>query len=154
MSLCYFLSTWPAFGIQMYTDYLDLSRVVTTLKDPLEANAKGTLGITDEDGDSAAAHHESEEVNEEQEKKEDNVKKPELPPRLMAFLSRYKALHSAMAELIEDFSLVGFLTLNVSETCLNVLTLDPHTASQIEDKESLANVIKAIDKSNGYMLSQ
>ena len=37
-----------------------------------------------------------------------------------------------MAELVEDFSLVGF------------------TTCAVEDKESMANVLRLIDKANGY----
>ncbi|KAJ3037217.1 GPN-loop GTPase 2 [Rhizophlyctis rosea] len=47
--------------------------------------------------------------------------------------ARYAALNSALCELVEDFSLVGFYTL-----C-------------IEDKESVINLARAIDKTNGYV---
>ncbi|RUS28767.1 hypothetical protein BC938DRAFT_481466 [Jimgerdemannia flammicorona] len=49
------------------------------------------------------------------------------------FGSRYKALNKALCELVEDFGLVGFYTL-----C-------------IEDKASVTNLLKVIDKANGYV---
>jgi len=47
--------------------------------------------------------------------------------------TRYQKLNQVLCELVEDFSLVGFHTLN------------------IEDKESVYNLLKVIDKSNGYI---
>ncbi|KAJ1676041.1 hypothetical protein EV182_000034 [Spiromyces aspiralis] len=47
--------------------------------------------------------------------------------------NKYAKLNEAVCELIEDFNLVGFTTL-----C-------------IEDKESVANLVKQIDKANGYI---
>ncbi|KAJ3083818.1 GPN-loop GTPase 2 [Quaeritorhiza haematococci] len=49
------------------------------------------------------------------------------------FGSKYVALNKAMCDLVEDFGLVGFYTL-----C-------------IEDKESVLNVIRVVDKANGYV---
>lgn len=46
---------------------------------------------------------------------------------------QFSNLNKAICGLIEDFSLVSFLTLN------------------IEDKESVYNVVKAVDKANGYV---
>jgi len=46
--------------------------------------------------------------------------------------SKYGKLNRAMAELVEDFSLVGFVT------------------CAVEDKESMAGVLRVIDKANGY----
>eukprot|EP00842_Homolaphlyctis_polyrhiza_P000781 jgi/Hompol1/1703/HPOL_005692-RA len=48
-------------------------------------------------------------------------------------LSRYSKLSQALCELVEDYGLVGFLTL-----C-------------IEDKESVLHVARAIDKANGFI---
>jgi len=49
--------------------------------------------------------------------------------------SKYKNLTAALTEVIEDFNLVTFSTLN------------------IEDKESLIKLLKTIDKANGYTYS-
>lgn len=49
------------------------------------------------------------------------------------FLKKFKKLNEAMIGLVEDYSLVSFLTLN------------------IQDKDSVLNVIKTIDKANGYV---
>eukprot|EP00002_Diphylleia_rotans_P023769 TRINITY_DN4677_c0_g1_i5.p1 TRINITY_DN4677_c0_g1~~TRINITY_DN4677_c0_g1_i5.p1 ORF type:complete len:306 (+),score=45.10 TRINITY_DN4677_c0_g1_i5:60-977(+) len=49
------------------------------------------------------------------------------------FHRRHQKLLSAICELIEDYSLVGFCTLNVS------------------DKQLMYNLLKAIDKANGYV---
>ena len=46
--------------------------------------------------------------------------------------SKYSKLNRAMAELVEDFSLVNFVT------------------CAVEDKESMAGVLRLIDKANGY----
>ena len=46
--------------------------------------------------------------------------------------TKYSKLNRAMAELVEDFSLVGFVT------------------CAVEEKESMANVLRLIDKANGY----
>jgi hypothetical protein len=51
------------------------------------------------------------------------------------FTRKYCALNKAICELIEDYSLVSFYTLN------------------IEDKESVFNLIKAIDKANGFVFT-
>lgn len=51
-------------------------------------------------------------------------------------LKRYKKLTEALAGVVEDYSLVSFLPLNV------------------QDKESMWSVLKACDKSNGYIFSQ
>lgn len=48
---------------------------------------------------------------------------------------RFSELNKAMCEVIEDFSLVSFTTLNIN------------------DKESVARLVKLIDKSNGYVYS-
>lgn len=49
------------------------------------------------------------------------------------FGKKYHGLNKALCELVEDFNLVGFATLN------------------IEDKESILDLLKVIDKANGYM---
>uniref|UniRef100_A0A6B2LAK2 GPN-loop GTPase 2 n=1 Tax=Arcella intermedia TaxID=1963864 RepID=A0A6B2LAK2_9EUKA len=49
--------------------------------------------------------------------------------------SKYKKLNATLSELIEDFGLVSFSTLN------------------IEDKESVLKLLKIIDKANGYIYS-
>jgi len=49
--------------------------------------------------------------------------------------SKYKKLNAALSEVIEDFCLVSFTTLN------------------IEDKESVLKLLKIIDKANGYVYS-
>ena len=46
--------------------------------------------------------------------------------------TKYSTLNRAMAELVEDFSLVNFVT------------------CAVEDKESMAGVLRLIDKANGY----
>jgi len=48
------------------------------------------------------------------------------------FLMKYKKLNQRLSEVIEDYSLVSFVPLNV------------------QDKESMVNVLKEVDKANGY----
>ncbi|EDO30990.1 predicted protein [Nematostella vectensis] len=49
------------------------------------------------------------------------------------FGSKYKKLNKALGSLVEDYGLVSFLTLNV------------------QDRESMFGVVKAVDKANGYV---
>jgi GPN-loop GTPase len=49
------------------------------------------------------------------------------------FTKRYKELNSAICDLVQDFGLVGFLTLCV------------------EDKESMLRLTRAVDKANGFV---
>jgi hypothetical protein len=49
------------------------------------------------------------------------------------FRQKYRRLNEAMCELVEDFSLVGFSTLNIS------------------DPESVSNLLQQVDKANGYV---
>jgi GTPase SAR1 family protein len=49
------------------------------------------------------------------------------------FAKRYKKLNGALCELVEEFGLVGFLTL------------------AIEDKDSVLHVVRAVDKANGFV---
>eukprot|EP00250_Pteridium_aquilinum_P015602 c22668_g1_i1 orf=148-1059(+) len=51
------------------------------------------------------------------------------------FSAKYRKLTKDLCELVEDFALVSFTTLN------------------IQDKESVANIVKLIDKCNGYVFS-
>jgi len=53
---------------------------------------------------------------------------PNLPPR-------FKKLNAAMADVLDDFSMLSFHPLN------------------IEDKESVHGVLKAVDKANGYVFT-
>ena len=57
---------------------------------------------------------------------------PETPGRI-AFREKRRRLHAAMCELLDDFSLVSFETLN------------------IQDAESVGRVLALVDKSNGYV---
>jgi hypothetical protein len=50
-----------------------------------------------------------------------------------AFREKRRRLHAAMCELLDDFSLVSFETLN------------------IQDAESVGRVLSLVDKSNGYV---
>jgi hypothetical protein len=50
-----------------------------------------------------------------------------------SFSSQFQRLNRALCELVEDFSLVAFQTLN------------------IEDKESVLSLLRVIDKCNGYV---
>lgn len=49
------------------------------------------------------------------------------------FMKKYKKLNSALVGLIEDYSLVSYQTLN------------------IQDKESALNILRTVDKANGYI---
>jgi len=49
--------------------------------------------------------------------------------------AKYRKLTKALCEMIEDFSLVSFATLD------------------IQDKESVGNLVKLIDKANGYVFA-
>lgn len=60
------------------------------------------------------------------------------------FSARFKQLNKALCDLLQDWRLVFFHTLNI-EVC-NLLF---YLISQ--DKESVYNLLKAIDKANGYV---
>ena len=62
---------------------------------------------------------------------EEESKRMNQPPRAVA-QDKYERLNERMCELIEEFSLVSFTTLN------------------IEDKFSAASVVKLVDKANGF----
>ncbi len=49
------------------------------------------------------------------------------------FLKKYKKLNEALIGLVQDYSLVSFVTLN------------------IQDRESTLDVLKVVDKANGYV---
>eukprot|EP00028_Trichosphaerium_sp_Am-I-7-wt_P014670 CAMPEP_0168509074 /NCGR_PEP_ID=MMETSP0405-20121227/538_1 /TAXON_ID=498012 /ORGANISM="Trichosphaerium sp, Strain Am-I-7 wt" /LENGTH=120 /DNA_ID=CAMNT_0008526421 /DNA_START=510 /DNA_END=872 /DNA_ORIENTATION=+ len=52
-----------------------------------------------------------------------------------AIAERYKKLNSAICTVVEDFSLVSFMTLD------------------IQDKESTLRVLRMVDKANGYVFA-
>jgi hypothetical protein len=64
---------------------------------------------------------------------EDAAATPETHDARAAFRAKRRRLHAAMCELVDDFSLVSFETLN------------------IQDAESVGRVLSRVDKSNGYV---
>ncbi|KAF0698026.1 Aste57867_11357 [Aphanomyces stellatus] len=102
-----------AFNLEFYTDVLDLRYLL----DRLDAQDYGDL---DDDPLSRTAGD------------DDNIP-PHVAKRKRRVRERFRKMNEVFIEVIEDFSLVSFLPL------------------QIEDIESLQRLVNAIDKSNGYV---
>ncbi|KAF2396691.1 ATP binding protein [Trichodelitschia bisporula] len=94
------------FNLDFYTEVHDLQYLLPLL----DAERSGEAPPGHEDGDN-----------------DSETEPPEEPP------SKFAALNSAIVDLVQDFSLVGFETLAV------------------EDKESMAMLLRAIDRASGYV---
>ncbi|CAK4742904.1 hypothetical protein LEN26_009667 [Aphanomyces euteiches] len=103
-----------AFNLEFYTDVLDLRYLL----DRLEAQEYG-----DVDDNSASNDDNNDTIPAAIAARKNRVKE------------RFRKMNEVLIEVIEDFSLVSFLPL------------------QIEDVESLQRVVNAIDKSNGYVFN-
>ncbi|RHZ22872.1 hypothetical protein DYB37_004661 [Aphanomyces astaci] len=99
-----------SFNLEFYTDVLDLRYLL----DRLEAQDYGDTYDDIEDEDALQPP-------------------PAVAARKLKVRERFRKMHEVLIEVIEDFSLVSFLPL------------------QIEDVDSLQKVVNAIDKSNGYV---
>lgn len=99
-----------AFNLDFYTDMMDLQYLLPYLHSrPADPNKPRG-----------------------EEKEEEEAEVEERP--LSAREQRYLRMNEALCELIQDFSLVDFQTLN------------------IQDVESVRKVLAAVDRSNGYLL--
>ncbi|KDO32789.1 hypothetical protein SPRG_02487 [Saprolegnia parasitica CBS 223.65] len=103
-----------AFSLEFYTDVLDLRYLL----DRLEAQEFGELHEDDDDPYALPANDLPHAVRCKQKLRE-----------------KFRRMNEVLIEVIEDFSLVSFVPL------------------QIEDVESLQRVTQTIDKSNGYVFS-
>ncbi|KAF0705152.1 hypothetical protein AaE_014641 [Aphanomyces astaci] len=99
-----------SFNLEFYTDVLDLRYLL----DRLEAQDYGDTYDDIEEEDTLQPP-------------------PAVAARKLKVRERFRKMHEVLIEVIEDFSLVSFLPL------------------QIEDVDSLQKVVNAIDKSNGYV---
>lgn len=67
--------------------------------------------------------------------------------------SRFHKLNAALCELVEDFSLVSFLPLNITVGTASVPVADAYSNDRFaQDKHSMFKLIKRIDRSIGYKL--
>lgn len=105
------------FNLEFFTDLQDMERLLPYLDQQPSAGPSAPHGDGD-DGDTA-----------------EPSPPPTLSPAYADKLRRKRRLHSAMCELIDDFNLVSFETLN------------------IEDAESVGRVLSRIDKSNGFVFN-
>jgi hypothetical protein len=97
------------FNLEFFMDMQDLARLVPFLDAPPADPDKKRHGDQDRDDS-----------------------EPE-PPTPSVFVVRRRRLHAAMCELVDDFGLVAYETLNIQEAT------------------SVARVLARIDKSNGYI---
>lgn len=105
-----------AFNLDFYTDMLDLQYLLPYV------HSKPADPSTQEE---AAAQGQAEAESEVAPRRERELSKRE---------QRYLRLNEALCDIISDFSLVDFQTLN------------------IQDVESVARVLAVVDKGNGYLL--
>ncbi|RHY35245.1 hypothetical protein DYB32_000304, partial [Aphanomyces invadans] len=103
------------FNLEFYTDVLDLRYLL----DRLEAQDYGDSFDDD--------------VNGLDEDVDTMQPPPAVAARKLKVRERFRKMHEVLIEVIEDFSLVSFVPL------------------QIEDVDSLQRVVNAIDKSNGFV---
>ena len=96
-----------AFGLDFYTELVDLPRILEVLPSPGNTRSAGAEESVPS-GDGGAA----EQVAGNEEESSDRSVAPARDPSL-PFLRRFRALHERLVELVDDFSLVGFLTLNI-----------------------------------------
>ncbi|RXH91571.1 hypothetical protein DVH24_020594 [Malus domestica] len=75
--------------------------------------------------------------------------------------AKYRKLTKELCEVIEDYSLVNFATLDI-QACQSSLHFTPEllnflyfvfSHATFQDKESVGNLVKLIDKSNGYIFA-
>lgn len=121
------------FNLDFYTEALDLEYLLPLLPSgiSLRAHEGPTESVEETAKRSVGSGKKEEEGTESQTSKEvsDN-------PTLNLFQEKYTNLNRVLCNLVEEYSLVAFHTLN------------------IEDKESVYRLIKAIDKTNGYVQSK
>ena len=68
------------------------------------------------------------------------------------FFRKYKALNQALIGLVEDYSLVSFIPLSVKVVWyVYIIVMIYHYGLFYQDKESIFNVMKAVDKAGGYV---
>ena len=112
-----------AFDIDFYTQVQDLSYLVRNM------GKKPVCEADHEHGEKCNVN------NAEEEEEEDIMQDDEDTPqnKVKNYRNRFKRLNKLMADVIEDYSLVSFCTLN------------------IQDKESVLRVLKAVDRASGYV---
>jgi len=114
-----YLIFYQAFNLEFYTDVLDLRHLL----DRLEAQEYGDVHeIDDGSDDDMGVTANEEDIN-------------RAPTAKFKLREKFRKMNEMLIEVIEDFSLVSFIPL------------------QIEDGESLQRLVGAIDKSNGYVYS-
>ena len=131
-----------AFGLEFYTDVLDPSRLLPFLNG--HSGAGGAEGSSSSDGSNGSRHDgsgggggggggtaASGDGGDGGGDCGGNGRRRQ-PAGLAAFARKHARLNAAIVELVDDFSLVSFGTLN------------------IQDKESVARALRSIDKANGY----
>ena len=115
-----------AFNLEFFTQVHDLRELLDYLDDP----APGTNSSDDSNrGDGVYSDHQcsSSWVDDEE------YQRARQKVRNGKFHRKHRKMHSELCDIIEDFSLVSFLPLN------------------IQDAESVGRVVARIDKANGYV---
>jgi len=130
-------------NLEFFTDLQDMPRLLMFLDAP-PANIDSEEGEEEEDQDENDTNKKAAATEEEEEEEEEQGGGGELSSSLInenqqckndheMFLIKRKRLHSAMCDLIEDFSLVSFETLDISSA------------------ESVGRILSKCDKANGYV---
>jgi len=125
----------PGFGLEMFTDMMDLGRILPLLdEDALE----GRLGEGELAGDESGGGGEGEgrEGEGPGAGRRAGMVRPQFPPRSRSFIRRFHRLHEKVVEVVTDFNLVSF------------------TPISIKDPESLLALQATVDKATGFVLTR
>jgi len=120
-----------AFNLEFFTQVHDLRELLDYLDDPApgtNTNNSSDDGNHIRSGGVYADHHCSSSWADD-----DEYQRARQKVRNGKFYRKHRKLHSELCDIIEDFSLVSFLPLN------------------IQDAESVGRVVARIDKANGYV---
>ncbi|KAF0976803.1 hypothetical protein FDP41_004098 [Naegleria fowleri] len=117
-----------AFDIDFYTDVQDLSYLVQSIGRKPESHIDGEANSNPIESDEDENDDDEKHDMQDEESFESKIAK-----RKRKYKTRFRKLNQLMADVIQDYSLVSFCTLN------------------IQDKESVLNVLKTVDKASGYV---
>eukprot|EP01097_Dermamoeba_algensis_P003765 TRINITY_DN2571_c0_g1_i2.p1 TRINITY_DN2571_c0_g1~~TRINITY_DN2571_c0_g1_i2.p1 ORF type:complete len:312 (-),score=46.12 TRINITY_DN2571_c0_g1_i2:168-1103(-) len=113
-----------AFNLEFYTDVLDLDYLLQFLEDEQRGDLDHDLQKVDDDEDDGPVKLD----DDNDEKAEINNQEPQGEME-----KKFHKLNKSICELVNDYSLVAFIPLNVM------------------DKDNMEYVLRTIDKSNGYV---
>ena len=118
------------FKLNFFTELVDLMPLVRYLDEPFGPDRSTTAAYRDDD-EVLCSPSEDEEDNEEREREEDAPTLAQSRATIGA-RQRFRAMSTALCELVGDFGLVSFLPMNV------------------QDASTVGRVLAAVDRANGY----